>query len=116
MEGFDKEWVYSENRRFATYTNLNPGEYIFRVKGSNNDGIWNEAGSNMKITITPPFWKTIWFKGFTLTAFAGVIGSVYRNKLNQLNKDKKPRKNSQENFLLIRKTTGKELHQSCMTA
>jgi len=116
MEGFDKEWVYSENRRFATYTNLNPGEYIFRVKGSNNDGIWNEAGSNMKITITPPFWKTLWFKGFTLTAVAGVIGSVYRNKLNQLNKDKK----AQEEFtrkLLVnqendRKRIASELHDS----
>lgn len=116
MEGFDKNWVYSENRRFATYTNLNPGEYIFKVKGSNNDGVWNEAGSNMKITITPPFWKTIWFKGFTLTAIAGVIGSVYRNKLNQLNKDK----NAQEEFtrkLLVnqendRKRIASELHDS----
>ncbi len=44
----------------VTYTNLDPGEYVFRVKGSNNDGIWNEAGTSIKIIILPPWWKTTW--------------------------------------------------------
>ncbi|MFQ5583372.1 MAG: two-component regulator propeller domain-containing protein, partial [Calditrichia bacterium] len=60
MEGFDEDWVYSGNRRFVTYTNLNPGEYTFRVIGSNNDRIWNNAGASIKIIITPPPWKTWW--------------------------------------------------------
>jgi len=58
MEGFDENWVYSGNRRFATYTNLDPGDYNFRVKGSNKDDVWNHAGTAVKITITPPFWQT----------------------------------------------------------
>lgn len=60
MEGFDKDWVYCGNRRFATYTNLDPGNYLFRVKGANKDGVWNEEGASIKITIIPPWWKTAW--------------------------------------------------------
>jgi hypothetical protein len=56
LEGFEKDWNYVGNKREATYTNLDPGEYIFHVKGSNNDGIWNEGGASIKIVITPPFW------------------------------------------------------------
>ena len=58
--GFDKDWVYSGTRRLATYTNLDPGHYTFRVKGSNNDGYWNEAGAVMSVIILPPPWKTWW--------------------------------------------------------
>lgn len=61
MEGFDDEWILSGNRRYAGYTNLDPGEYVFHVKGSNNDGVWNESGSSIIIIITPPFYKTWWF-------------------------------------------------------
>ncbi|MFC2093452.1 two-component regulator propeller domain-containing protein [Bacteroidota bacterium] len=54
MEGFDKDWIYTDaSRRFATYTNLDPGAYTFRVKGSNNNGIWNEEGASLKIKILP---------------------------------------------------------------
>jgi signal transduction histidine kinase/ligand-binding sensor domain-containing protein/CheY-like chemotaxis protein/AraC-like DNA-binding protein len=60
MEGLDKDWVYSSTRRYASYPNLDPGEYIFRVKGSNNDGLWNEAGTSISIIISPPWWKTTW--------------------------------------------------------
>jgi signal transduction histidine kinase/CheY-like chemotaxis protein len=58
MEGFDTDWIYCGNRTDATYTNLNPGKYIFRVKGSNNDGVWNETGTALEIIISPPWWKT----------------------------------------------------------
>ena len=60
MEGIDKDWVYSGTRRYASYPNLDPGEYIFRVKGSNNDGVWNEEGTSIAIIISPPWWKTWW--------------------------------------------------------
>jgi ligand-binding sensor domain-containing protein/serine phosphatase RsbU (regulator of sigma subunit) len=58
MEGFDSTWVHIGNRQYASYTNLDPGEYIFRVKASNNNGVWNEEGASMRIVITPPFWRT----------------------------------------------------------
>jgi ligand-binding sensor domain-containing protein/signal transduction histidine kinase len=62
LEGFNKEWNYVGNKREVTYTNLNPGTYTLRIKGSNNDGIWNEKGTSLKIIIAPPFWKTAWFR------------------------------------------------------
>ncbi len=68
MEGFESEWNHVGNRNFATYTNLPPGRFVFRVKASNNDGIWNEEGTSLKITVIPPFWQTWWF--FTLTGIA----------------------------------------------
>jgi len=60
MEGFDKDWNYIGSNHTATYTNLDPGNYVFRVKASNNDGIWNEKGTSIKIIIDPPFWETWW--------------------------------------------------------
>lgn len=59
LEGFNKEWLYTDAaQRRATFTNLDPGEYTFRVKASNNDGTWNEQGLTLKIKVLPPFWKT----------------------------------------------------------
>jgi signal transduction histidine kinase/DNA-binding response OmpR family regulator/ligand-binding sensor domain-containing protein len=77
MEGFDKEWIYSGNMRYAAYTNLSPGEYLFRVKGSNNDGIWNETGASVVIIIHPPWFKTWWayllFSVFALVVLAASV-------------------------------------------
>ncbi|RME77866.1 MAG: histidine kinase [Chloroflexi bacterium] len=62
LEGFDRDWVDAGNRRFATYTNLDPGEYTLRVKAANNSGVWNESGVSLKLVIQPPFWETWWFR------------------------------------------------------
>ncbi|WPU97882.1 two-component regulator propeller domain-containing protein [Mucilaginibacter sp. cycad4] len=62
LDGFDKDWNYVGNKRTATYTNLDPGNYTFRVKASNNDGKWNNKGTFIIINIKPPFWLTWWFK------------------------------------------------------
>ena len=59
LENFDEDWTDAGTQRNATYTNLDPGEYIFRVNAANKDGIWNEAGTSITIIITPPWWKTI---------------------------------------------------------
>ncbi len=58
LENYEDQWRYVGNTRIATYTNLDPGEYIFKVKGSNNDGLWNEEGKSIKLIINPPWWKT----------------------------------------------------------
>ncbi|MEP7145460.1 MAG: two-component regulator propeller domain-containing protein, partial [bacterium] len=116
MTGFDKDWVYSGNRGFATYTNLNPGEYLFKVKGSNNDGVWNEEGSEIKINITPPFWKTWWFKTLGALVIAGTAGSLYKNKLDQILKEKKAQEDFTKRLIDVqeseRKTIAEELHHS----
>lgn len=61
LEGLDQDWNLVGTERKASYTNLDPGTYTFRVKASNNDGKWNEDGTAITIIITPPFWKTWWF-------------------------------------------------------
>ena len=60
LEGVDDDWIYSGNRHFANYTGVPPGDYVFRVKGSNNDGYWNEEGTSVQLIISPPPWKTWW--------------------------------------------------------
>ncbi len=78
LEGFESVWNEVDDRRFATYTNLSPGQYTFRVQGSNNDGIWNREGASLRIRVTPPFWGTWWFRGLLILAFAAVIVGVYQ--------------------------------------
>ncbi len=78
LEGFDNDWMYCGTRRYATYTNLDGGSYIFRVKGSNNDGIWNEEGTSIVVIVTPPFWKTWWFRTFGFIAILLSVGGSIR--------------------------------------
>lgn len=116
MEGFDKDWIYCGARRQATYTNLNHGEYVFRVKGSNNDGIWNEEGTSIKIIITPPFWKTWWFKSLGLMSIAGASGLAYRQKLSKVEKEKRLQEEFSRKLLdsqeAERKRISTELHHT----
>lgn len=75
LEGFDEDWSISHSQRTATYTNLDPGEYVFQVKAANHDGVWNEAGISLPITITPPFWGTWWFRTLAaVLALATALG------------------------------------------
>jgi ligand-binding sensor domain-containing protein len=66
LVGFESDWNFVGNKRSGTYTNLEPGEYTFQVKASNNDGVWNEVPLSLKITITPPYWKTNWFNALLI--------------------------------------------------
>jgi ligand-binding sensor domain-containing protein/signal transduction histidine kinase len=84
MEGFDGNWIYSGTRRYASYTNLNAGEYVFRVKGSNKDGIWNNADTSIRIIITPPFWESWWFRLLAAMAFVGMLAAIYRYRVSHL--------------------------------
>ncbi len=74
LEGFDNDWQYVGTQRIASYTNLNPGEYAFKVKASNNDGIWNPRQATMKIIILPPWYKSWW--AFWIYGCL-IIGSIY---------------------------------------
>jgi signal transduction histidine kinase len=88
MEGFDDDWIYSGNKGEATYTNLNHGDYVFRVKGSNNDNVWNETGTSIKIKVLPPWWLTWWSK-LTATCFITLIlTSIYFSRVSHLKKQK----------------------------
>ncbi|MCW8803025.1 MAG: response regulator, partial [Ignavibacteriaceae bacterium] len=72
LKGFDKDWTITDaTKRYITYTNLKPGEYVLRVKASNSDGVWNEAGVSLKIIIHPPWWATWW--SYTLYGVAIIL-------------------------------------------
>jgi ligand-binding sensor domain-containing protein len=88
MEGFEKDWNYVDaKKRFATYTNLDPGEYIFRVKAANDDDVWNDKGASLNLYISPPFWKSWWFKLLVmglLFSIALFIFNYFKQKKNLL--------------------------------
>ncbi len=92
LEGFDKDWNFVGNIRSASYTNLDPGEYVFAVKGSNNDGLWNDKGTSINLIITPPFWATWWFRFIIFITLGGTVyylvdrGIKKRKSLEEINK------------------------------
>ena len=86
LEGFDKDWVNNPHR-FATYTNLDPQTYTFRVKSANNAGLWDQKGLTIKVIVLPPFWETWWFRilsalSLMVFVFVAYRGRVRRMKLN----------------------------------
>ncbi|MDQ4140284.1 MAG: hypothetical protein M3142_07140, partial [Bacteroidota bacterium] len=84
LTGIDKDWVYSGNRRLTSYTEIPPGSYTFKVKGSNNDGVWNEKGTSIRIIIRPPWWRTTWayiFYGLCFIAGVFAIDRIQRRRL-----------------------------------
>jgi ligand-binding sensor domain-containing protein/signal transduction histidine kinase len=85
LEGFDREWTeVDSSRRFVTYTNLNPGAYVFRVRGSNSDGVWNDVGRSLRIVITPPWWQTVWFRALAALLVVGAGAGAYRWRVRAL--------------------------------
>ncbi|MGL1886950.1 MAG: LuxR C-terminal-related transcriptional regulator [Reichenbachiella sp.] len=84
LEGFDEDWNYVGNRRIATYTNLNPGSYTFKVKASNNHNIWNEEGKSIQLHVQPPFWKTLWFQGLSIILISILLVLLFRMRIKQV--------------------------------
>ncbi|MBL7065099.1 MAG: GAF domain-containing protein [Anaerolineae bacterium] len=84
LEGQDQDWIYARTRRHADYTNLRGGDYVFRVKGSNNDGVWNEEGVAIYLTVTPPIWETWWFRGSVILVLAGSLIGGYRLRVRSV--------------------------------
>ena len=85
MEPLDEDWVFTDyTKRFANYTTLPPGRYVFRVKASNNDGIWNDEGASVRLLIVPPFWKTWWFRALTALVIIGIAAFLYRRRLTNM--------------------------------
>ena len=85
LEGFDKDWHYTDSKqRIAIYTNITSGDYIFKVIGTNNDGIWNYKGATMNITILPPFWQTWWFRAAIVIVLLYIIYFLSTLKIRNL--------------------------------
>lgn len=83
LEGFDREWIDAGSRRWAYYTNLDPGSYKFKVKASNNEGVWNNKGRTIDIVIIPPWWLSVWAflcYGLILIALASLVSYTFWQK------------------------------------
>lgn len=83
LQGYDDEWREVAGRRVAYYTNLPPGEYQFLVKACNNEGVWNETPTTIRITIEPFFYQTWWFHVFVLLTITGMIVGFVRYRVWQ---------------------------------
>jgi ligand-binding sensor domain-containing protein/signal transduction histidine kinase len=88
LDGVDQDWQYTDaTRRFATYTNLDHGDYTFRVKASNNDGVWNEQGVALHVRILPPWWSTLWFRALALASILLSIWCAYQLRVRRLRRE-----------------------------
>ena len=84
LENFDQDWIEAGNQRFATYTNLDPGEYVFRVKAANKDGVWNESGASIAIILNPPYWATAWAYLFYILLFVSIVYFIWKLQLRRI--------------------------------
>jgi len=84
LTDIDAQWVRAHNQRTAKYTKLPPGDYVFRVRGSNDDGVWNQAGASVRISIRPPYWQMWWFRAALIALLLGGVYGVYRYRIYQI--------------------------------
>ncbi len=83
LEGFDQSWSAVDGRRLARYTNVPPGRYQFRVRGSNNDELWNDEGATLAVVIAAPFWQTWWFRALAGLCVVGLLLALHRYRVTQ---------------------------------
>lgn len=108
LEGYENTWNYVGKKRSATYTNLDPGNYTFKLKAANNDGVWNETPLQLKISILPPWWKTNWaLLSYALLFLLGIylLNRITKNRL----RDKQLVANERHNRLLEKDLNEKKL-------
>lgn len=84
LEGYNNNWIETDTKNEINFTNLSPGNYILKVKGSNNEGVWNEVGKSIKITILPPWWGSWPAYTIYILGFLGLLYAIYRYRLNKL--------------------------------
>ncbi|MBI3194560.1 MAG: hypothetical protein HYZ34_08875 [Ignavibacteriae bacterium] len=117
LEGFDKTWISTtSDQRSVTYTNLDAGEYVFRVIGSNSDGVWNKDGAMLRIIITPPFWKLWWFISLSFFTLFGATFWIVITRYDRLKRAQDERERFSERLLESqeseRKRISHDLHDS----
>ncbi len=108
LEGIDQGWIYcsAQNRR-VSYANIVPGTYYFKVKASNNDGLWNETGATLKIVVLPAFWQTTWFRVSVVFLLAGMLYYLYLRRIGTLSREF-DREVKMERFYTHHKVSGRE--------
>ncbi len=86
LEGFDKDWIYVGNTTSAAYTNLDPGDYVFRVRAANNDGVWNNVGSSVKVHVQPPIWRTTWAYIIYVLLLLGILAYIRHKGIRKIHR------------------------------
>ena len=90
LEGFDRDWVGADaSHRSATYTNLDPGNYVFKVKAANERGVWSDQAASLAVTVLPPFWKTWWFRLLAVALAVAALALAYRIRVSALTRNKR---------------------------
>ncbi|HET6977067.1 MAG TPA: two-component regulator propeller domain-containing protein [Pyrinomonadaceae bacterium] len=84
LEGFDDNWIEGGARRVASYTNLRPGNYQFRVIAANNDGVWNETGAAVEFYLQPRFYQTYWFFALVVVLLGLTAWQIYRMRVRRM--------------------------------
>ncbi|HCV44297.1 MAG TPA: hypothetical protein DGH68_12485 [Bacteroidetes bacterium] len=84
MVGVDNDWVEAGTRNYASYANLDPGHYMFQVRGCNSNNVWNESGTSIAVVIAPPYWLAWWFRIIVAVFIAGTVYAAYRYRLRKL--------------------------------
>ncbi len=97
MEGLDKDWVDAGNRNYAYYTDLKGGSYIFRVKASNNDGIWSSEEIALIVNVSTPWWETWFFRIFVVLLISLIVFVIFKTRLNIINSHNAQLRNEIEN-------------------
>ncbi len=93
MEGFDEGWIDMGQKREVTFTNLDPGSYVFRVRASNSDGVWTPSSvAHLNLVIEPPFWGTWWFRLGVVAAIGSLVVLGDRIRINRLTASIRERK------------------------
>lgn len=87
LENFDKDWVYCDTRNFASYTNLPPGDYVFKVKGANSEGIWSSDIRHIAIRVDTPFWRAWWFILLAVVFGGSCIWLVIRLRVSMIRRN-----------------------------
>jgi len=111
LEGHDNGWQDVGTRRQAFYNDLQPGSYRFRVMACNNNGVWNEAGTFLELTIAPAYYQTIWFQASMVLAFLLALGALYQLRLQQVSRQMKAR---MEERLEERERIARDLHDTLL--
>ncbi|MCI0707639.1 MAG: histidine kinase [Ignavibacteriae bacterium] len=116
MEGFEDEWRDVGRQRLAQYTNLEPGNYRFRVIAANNTGVWNEQGASLAVVVLPPFYVTWWFRTLVIFAVVGTVVLAVRRRISRIRKEEEISRNFARQVLRSQETErqriANELHDS----
>jgi signal transduction histidine kinase/ligand-binding sensor domain-containing protein len=116
LDGLDNEWTEAGTRRTAYYPHVAPGDYTFRVTAANSDGVWNESGALIRITVLPPFYRTWWFYLLCIVTLAGLAYFIYRRRIAQFERAKKSQEELSRRLIELqeheRKRLAGDLHDS----